>query len=255
VRTVLKADDISVSFGGVRAVDGVSLSCEAGQLIGIIGPNGSGKTTFLNALTGVVTASGSLEVDGSPVSLSRPDRSHAAGLQRVFQAPQMFPTFTVLENVIIAMRDRRWTGITGAWAVRPMMWKHERARWRAAHEVLERVGLGDVADVDATSLPYGRQRLVEIARAIAATPKVIMLDEPSAGLNDIETESLGDLVLTLRGEGLGILLVDHKIDFIDRMCDRITVLEMGHKIAEGTCAEVWADPAVMDAYLGVTPDA
>jgi ABC-type branched-subunit amino acid transport system ATPase component len=252
---MLRADDIRVSFGGVRAVDGVSLSCERSELVGIIGPNGSGKTTFLNALTGVVAASGTLTMDGIAVALGRPDRSHAAGLQRVFQSPQMFDTFTVLENVLVAMQDRSWSGLTGAWLGRPWMWRHERARWLLAHQVLERVGLSDVADAVATSLPYGRQRLVEIARAIAATPRVIMLDEPSAGLNDVETESLGDLVLSLRDEGMGILLVDHKIDFIDRMCDRVTVLELGQKIAEGTCEEVWADPAVMNAYLGVAPDA
>jgi branched-chain amino acid transport system ATP-binding protein len=252
---MLRASDISVSFGAVRAVNCVSLDCEAGQLVGLIGPNGSGKTSFLNALTGVVPATGDLLVDGTAVPLGHPNRSHRAGLQRVFQAPQMFETFTVLENVLVAMRDRRWTGLSGAWLARPVMWSHERDRWRAAHEALERVGLADVADDIAASLPYGRQRLVELARAIASTPRVIMLDEPSAGLNDVETEALGDLVLTLRDEGLGILLVDHKIDFIDRMCDRVTVLELGRKIAEGTCAEVWADPSVMDAYLGVGPDA
>jgi ABC-type branched-subunit amino acid transport system ATPase component len=252
---LLQADDISVSFGGVRAVASVSARCASGELLGIIGPNGSGKTTFLNALTGVVDATGDVTVDGHRVPLGTPAGSYQAGLMRVFQAPQMFPSFTVLENVLVASRDRAATGFFGSWIIRPTMMGHERARWRAAHDALERVGLAELADDPATSLSYGNQRLVEMARAMVATPKILMLDEPSAGLNDAETGNLADLIITLRSDGLGILLVDHKIDFIDRLCDRIMVLELGRTIAEGTPGEVWADPLVMDAYLGTVPDA
>jgi branched-chain amino acid transport system ATP-binding protein len=252
---LLQADDISVSFGGVRAVSGVSAACEAGELLGIIGPNGSGKTTFLNALTGVVGSKGTLTVDGAEVALGNPTRSYDAGLLRVFQAPQMFPTFTVLENVLVSSRDQASSGFFGSWVFRPGMWRHERERWRAAHAALERVGLDDIADERAASMPYGSQRLIELARAINAAPRVLLLDEPSAGLNDAETANLADLISSLRADGLGILLVDHKIDFIDRLCDRVVVLELGEKIAEGPPTEVWADARVMDAYLGTVADA
>ena len=252
---LLQADEISVSFGGVRAVSDVSLGFDADELIGLIGPNGSGKTTFLNALTGVVPARGRLHVNDRPVTLGSPARSYGAGLLRVFQAPQMFPSFTVLENVLVSSRDHRGGGFAGAWLARPLMWRHERARWQRAHDALARVGLVGVADEPATDLSYGNQRLVELARAIAAEPKVLMLDEPSAGLNDAETANLGDLIASLRQDGLGIILVDHKIDFIDRLCDRIVVLELGEKIAEGAPAAVWADERVMDAYLGRVQDA
>ena len=252
---LLRADNISVNFGGVRAVSDVSAACAPGELLGIIGPNGSGKTTFLNALTGVVSAKGTLNVDGDNVVLGNPIRSYEAGLLRVFQAPQMFPSFTVLENVLVSSRDHSASGLFGSWGFRPGMWRHERQRWRNAHAALERVGLADVVDERATSMSYGIQRLIELARAMNAAPKVLMLDEPSAGLNDAETANLADLISSLRADGLGVLLVDHKIDFIDRLCDRVVVLELGAKIAEGAPAEVWAHARVIDAYLGTVADA
>jgi branched-chain amino acid transport system ATP-binding protein len=250
---LLQADRISVSFGGVRGVDDVSATCEAGELLGIIGPNG--KTTFLNALTGVVAAKGTLRVEGRSVALGHPTRAYDAGLLRMFQAPQMFPSFTVLENVLVSSRDHRAAGFFGCWGFRPGMWRHERSRWTAGHAALERVGLDQLADEPATSLSYGNQRLVELARALVAVPKVLMLDEPSAGLNDAETDNLAELIRAMQRDGLGILLVDHKIDFIDQLCDRVVVLELGTKIAEGPPAEIWADARVMDAYLGTVDDA
>lgn len=252
---LLQADSISVSFGGVLAVSDVSIACASGELLGIIGPNGSGKTTFLNALTGVVRAKGTLRVDGQNVALGDPARSYDAGLLRAFQAPQMFPTLTVLENVMVSSRDRSASGFFGSWAFRPGMWRHERQRWRSAHAALERVGLADIADERAVSMPYGIQRLIELARAINGMPKILMLDEPSAGLNDAETANLAHLISSLRADTVGVLLVDHKIDFIDRLCDRVVVLELGVKIAEGAPGEVWADARVMDAYLGTVADA
>ncbi len=252
---LLQAETITVQFGGVRAVTDVSAHCAAGELLGIIGPNGSGKTTLLNAFTGVVDAHGTLTVDGRRVRLGHPSSSYRAGLMRVFQAPQMFPSFTVLENVLVSSRDRTAAGLSGSWLLRPRMWRHERARWHSAHAALERVGLREFADEPASTMSYGNQRLIEISRALVASPSVLMLDEPSAGLNDAETTNLGDLIHALRTDGLGILLVDHKIDFIDRLCDRVIVLELGSKIAEGSPEQVWADPRVMDAYLGTVDDA
>jgi ABC-type branched-subunit amino acid transport system ATPase component len=247
---LLEAHHISVSFGGVRAVVDLDISCEEGEVVGVVGPNGSGKTTLLNALTGIVKAEGTLAVGGRPVPLGRPRRSYGSGLFRVFQAPQMFPACSVLENVLLSVRDKAGSGLAGAWVARPLMWGHERQRWARAHAALDRVGLGSAGMLPATSLPYGQQRLVELARAIAAEPRVFMLDEPSAGLNDAETDNLAGLLPDLVKSGRAALVVDHKIDFIDRICDRVLVLELGHLVAMGPPAEVWADPRVMDAYLG-----
>jgi ABC-type branched-subunit amino acid transport system ATPase component len=252
---LLEARHISVTFGGVRAVVEVDLTCEEGEVVGIVGPNGSGKTTLLNALTGVVPAQGQLVVKGRPVSLGRPDRSYRSGLVRAFQTPQMFPACSVLENVALSIPDKVGTGLTGAWPGRWYMWGHERRRWRRAKEALEYVGLESSALLPATSLPYGQQRLVELARAIAAGPRIFMLDEPSAGLNDTESQNLATLIPSLVESGSGALIVDHKVDFIDRICDRVIVLELGNLVASGTPAEVWSHPRVMDAYLGTSGSA
>lgn len=247
---LLEASQISVTFGGVRAVVEVDISCEEGEVVGIVGPNGSGKTTLLNALTGVVPAEGRLTVAGTRVPLGKPARSYSSGLFRAFQAPQMFPACSVLENVILSVRDKAGNGLAGAWLARPRMWRHERGRWATAQAALDQVGLGSVGLVPAISLPYGQQRLVELARAIAAGPRIFMLDEPSAGLNEAETENLAQMLPRLVESGRGALVVDHKIDFIDRICDRVIVLELGRLVASGSPAEVWANPRVMDAYLG-----
>jgi ABC-type branched-subunit amino acid transport system ATPase component len=247
---MLEARDIGVRFGGVVAVDGVSISVGAGQVYGLIGPNGSGKTTFLNALTGVVPATGGLTVNGAQVPLARPRRSRAAGVLRVFQAPQTFGELSVLDNAMLAIPDEKFTGLAAAWLGRPVMWKREQGRWHDGAAALERVGLGDVQDLPASALPYGQQRMLELARALAAQPRVLLLDEPSAGLNDTESAALAELCLSLRTDGMTLVVIDHKIDFIDSICDEVGVLELGKLIAHGSPAEVWRDPLVVDAYLG-----
>ncbi len=251
---MLKAEDISVSFGGVRAVSEVSLELGDNELLGLVGPNGSGKTTLLNAICGIVPAKGTLTVEGVKVPVGRPRAAWRAGLARVFQAPQAFDALSCLENVLLSSADPSLRGVWGAWVVRPLMWRREHRRWARAMDALDVVGLAHLALQPAAMLTYGQRRLLELARALAGDPKVLLLDEPSAGLNDAETAGLGDLLRKVRSGGLALLLIDHKVDFIDLLCDRIVVLELGKVIAEGPPQEVWRDHRVMSAYLGVTDD-
>lgn len=253
---MLRADGVSVSFGGVRAVDDVSLEVADGEVVGLVGPNGSGKSTFLNAVSGLVGASGRIEVAGTPLRLGRPADVRRAGVLRTFQTPQVWAELTGLENAVLSHPDQSFGRLLGSWLARPAMLKAERRRWADAEAALARVGLESVADLPAGELAYGQQRLVEVARVIAGRPKMVLLDEPGAGLNSAETANLGALLASLRDDdGVSLLVVDHKIDFLDRLCDRLVVLQLGHVVAEGTPATVWNDPRVVDAYLGRTSHA
>ena len=248
---ILKAADIKVSFGGVRAVDGVSLDVLDGEILGLVGPNGSGKTTFLNALVGVVPASGSYEVGGVPVKLGIPGRSRRLGVLRTYQSPQTYDHLSCIEDVLVSTSDHKYTGILSSWFLRPLMLRRERARWAVAVDALTRVGLGDLAEQPAGRLTYGQRRLLELARSIAAQPTVLLLDEPSAGLDVSETDELSGYLQDLRREGVSLLVIDHKLDFITGLCDRVAVLELGHLVAVGDAATVFEDQRVVDAYLGV----
>lgn len=254
-RSILRADGVSVSFGGVRAVDDVSLHVDPGEIVGLVGPNGSGKSTMLNALTGLVHATGTVSIDGAPVGRVRPGSMRRAGVLRTFQTPQVFPELTGLENVLLSHPDTTTSRLVGAWIARPGMLRHERQRWTDAAEALERVGQPGVADIPAGELSYGQQRLVEVARVICGKPRIVLLDEPGAGLNQSETNEFADLLSSLRADGVPLLVVDHKIDFLDRLCDRLVVLQLGKVVADGPPATVWNDPNVVDAYLGRRSDA
>lgn len=247
---MLEARDVQVSFGGVRAVDGVDLTVADGEIHGLVGPNGSGKSTFINALTGVVPASGQVVVDGEPLPLGRPAAATRRGILRTFQTPQTVLSLTCIDNVLLATADRRNTGVLAAWFARPAMWRDERERWARAVAALERVGLGALAEHSAAPLSYGRRRLLELAAVIAGDPSLILLDEPAAGLNAAETEQLAALLASLRDEGRDILLVEHKVDFLNLLCDRLTVLQLGRVVTVGPPEQVWRDEQVMDAYLG-----
>lgn len=249
---MLDARDIVVHFGAVRAVDGVSLEVGENEIVGLIGPNGSGKTTLLNALCGVVPAKGHLEVDNRRVRLGAPRAAVRAGIGRVFQAPQTFAALSTLENVLLGSSDHRGRGLFGATLGRQAMWPHERRRWQEAQEALELVGLGDVAALPAALLTYGQARLVDIARALVGEPRILLLDEPSAGLNDAETADLVELLSRVHANGIPILVIEHKIDFLDRLCDKLVVLHLGRVIAAGPRDEVWRDEQVMNAYLGTS---
>lgn len=251
----LAARDIDVRFGGVRAVAEVGLTVGAGEIVGLVGPNGSGKSTFLNAITGLVPAVGSLEVGGAAVPLRRPARVRAAGVGRTFQTPQVVEGLTCLENVMLAVPERRLAGLGAALGRRRAMISLERARAQRARAALARVGLAELADTPANQLAYGWRRRLELARVLVAEPKVVLLDEPAAGLNEAETRWLAEMLRSLRAAGCSLLIVEHKLALLNDICDRLVVLRLGEVVAAGEPAAVWADPRVVEAYLGGGPAA
>jgi branched-chain amino acid transport system ATP-binding protein len=248
---VLSAADISVHYGGVYAVKNISFELNEREILGIVGPNGSGKSTLLNAISGLTRAAGSLHIDGSRIPLNRPAAPRRASFLRTFQTPQVFTELTCIENVLLSATNRRGSGLLGSFVARPWMWRAEHARVENAKAALERVGLGHLAARSALGLAYGQNRHLEIARAIAADPKYLAMDEPSAGLNLSETQRLAALIKSIAADGVTILVVDHKIDFLRGICDRMLVLQLGEVIANGSPDEVFTNPAVVDAYLGV----
>lgn len=249
VPPLLECRDVTVRFGGVTAVDGVCLDVSVREVVGLVGPNGSGKSTLLNAISGLVNARGEVYVNRQPMPLRRPGEAIRRGVFRTFQTPQIDPNLTCLENVLVASTDQGRRGASAAWLRRRAMWARDRARWDEADTALRRVGLAARANVPAAGLAYGERRHLEIARALMARPSLLLMDEPAAGLSSTETHRLADLLEQV-GENTGLLLVEHKIAFLERLCRRIVVLQTGRRIAAGSPAEVWADPAVAAAYLG-----
>ena len=241
---LLDIEEVSVQFGGLLAVDDASLSVPEGCVTGLIGPNGAGKTTLFNVITGLQTPSrGRVVLDGSDVTRRRPYRRARLGIARTFQRLEAFGSLTARENVLVALEMRR------RWAT---------ARYdcgKIAGELLDRVGIARVADVRVESLPTGSARLVELARALATEPKVLLLDEPSSGLDEQETDALGALLHELTADGLAVLLVEHDMPLVMESCSYISVLDFGRVIAQGTPAEIQADPSVQRAYLGTTKEA
>jgi len=248
--TILATEGMTVRFGGNTAVNNVSLELKSGEVLGLVGPNGSGKSTFLNAVTGVVPAEGKLSIYGQQIPLGNANALKKAGISRTYQSPQTYLKLTCLEDVLLSTSDRKFTGIAAA-VLRPLATlKHERARWAIAEDALDWVGLRHLADVSVANLTYGQRRLLELARAIAGKTSTLLLDEPSAGLNASETEVLGQYLMKLHAAGVSILIVDHKVDFLNSICDRIAVLNVGNLITIGTPDTVWDDSRVVDAYLG-----
>ena len=246
----LEASQISVSFGGVRACDEIDLTVRAGEVVGLTGPNGSGKSTFLNALNGLVPAEGELRIHGAAVELGRSRRVRDAGVIRTFQAPQNLQQLSCLENVMLSSPDRSRSGLATALLGRRAMLRAEKARAAAANVALDRVGLAPFVSAGVSVLTYGQQRLLELARAMAGEPSILMLDEPSAGLNASETGFLAEILTELRDAGVSIIIIDHKIEFLDRLSDCIVVLQLGKVIAEGPPSDIWQNELVVDAYLG-----
>jgi branched-chain amino acid transport system ATP-binding protein len=249
---VLVLETVVKRFGGVRALSGVSLRIERGSIFGLIGPNGAGKTTVFNLITGLYRPDeGDVRFDGASVAGSSPARLAAAGIARTFQNVRLFGHLSVLDNVLVAAESARRTGLLGALLRSPRALAEERVLMRRARQLLDRLELGGVAREPAASLPYGSQRRLEIARALMLSPKVLLLDEPAAGLNHKEADVLRHQIVWLRDHfDLTIVLIEHNMRVVMQACERVHVLDRGETIAEGTAAEIRSDRRVLMAYMG-----
>jgi branched-chain amino acid transport system ATP-binding protein len=248
---LLVAEGISKRFGGVQALSDVSFAIQRGEIYGLIGPNGAGKTSLFNVLTGIYPADGgTFTFDGRPLANLRPDEVAARGIARTFQNIRLFANLSALENVMIGRHVRTRAGVFGAMLRDQRTRSEEQAIEKRAFDLLAYVGVNRRANDLAKHLPYGDQRRLEIARALATDPKLLALDEPAAGMNATETAALMKLLRAIRADGTTILLIEHDMKLVMTLCDRVLVLDYGKKIAEGPAAEVQRNPAVIAAYLG-----
>jgi branched-chain amino acid transport system ATP-binding protein len=249
---VLQAERLSIAFGGLRAVDNVTLSVDSGEVFSIIGPNGSGKTTLFNLVSGIYRADdGQIWLGGQPVTGQSPHALARKGLSRTFQNLQIFSRMSVLENVMVGRHRHETTGVLADLVHWPSVTKQNRATRAAALTALARVGLADHAHRPAGSLAYGALKRLELARALASEPFLLLLDEPAAGCNPVETEELDHVIRSIVDDGITVVLVEHDMRLVMNISDRIHVLSSGRTLTEGTPAEVRTNPAVIEAYLGV----
>jgi len=259
---ILEVTELTMDFGGLRALDHLDLEIKQGEIVALIGPNGAGKTTFFNCITGIYPPTeGKMLIrppgkDSRKLNGLKPNHVTDNGLARTFQNIRLFQNMTVLENVMIGRHCRTSSGIIGA-ILKGKSNKHEEAQIvEDSYEVLEKIGLAGFVNEFAKNLPYGAQRRLEIARAMATDPFLLLLDEPAAGMNPLETKELDDLIVKIRDqEGISMLLIEHDMKLVMSLSDRIYVVDYGKKIAQGTPDVIKSDPAVIKAYLGEDVDA
>ncbi|MGC9975871.1 MAG: ABC transporter ATP-binding protein [Syntrophales bacterium] len=248
---MLKVEGITKQFGGLTALQGVSFSIAAGEITGIIGPNGAGKTTLFNIVTGIYDpTSGKVYYAGTDITGFPPEKLAGLGMVRTFQGIELFAQMTVLENVMVGLHTKSRSGIFASALKLPAHLREERYIRERAISWLEFAGIAELAHVQAANLPFGKGRLLEIARALAIEPKIILLDEPAAGLNSKETSDLSALIRRIKDSGITVALVEHDMELVMEICSRIVVLNLGHKLAEGTPRQIQEDEQVITAYLG-----
>lgn len=248
---MLEVSGITQIFGGVTALDAVSFSIAQGDITGVIGPNGAGKTTLFNIITGIYRqTAGTVVLEGRDITGFPPERLARLAMVRTFQNIELFGGMTVRENVMVGMHTRSSSGLLACAFNMPWCISEERRIGDSAMKWLEFTGICDLAEHAADSLPFGKGRLLEIARALAVEPRIILMDEPAAGLNSQETVDLAQLIKRIRDLGITVVLVEHDMELVMDICDRIVVLNLGRKLAEGTPREIQESPEVIAAYLG-----
>jgi branched-chain amino acid transport system ATP-binding protein len=251
VAPLLEVDNLTMQFGGLSALANVDFAISEGEILGLIGPNGAGKTTCFNVVTGVYQPTdGDVRFKGKSVAGVDRFRITRRGIARTFQNIRLFPDMTAVENVMVGADTHHTTGVLGAMFGFPKHRREQREGYDRSYELLEFVGIADRADDAARNLPYGYQRRLEIARALATKPELVCLDEPAAGFNPAEKQDLMNLIRKIRDQGFTVLLIEHDMGLVMGVTDRIVVLDFGRKIAEGTPAEVRGNKAVIAAYLG-----